>query len=433
MSRLLSQYTITWASNQFTITYASGPVSSQTFASRNYVVIAHPSITRLFYFGADNDSLTLLDYTLCTSPVSNSVSDIITKIQALIDATNELFQNKVIETNCFVADTTDTSKNLYFDLSGATTLTRTTLAFAQSTSKVISFPDRTDTVVLLGGNQVMSNKSLVANNCAVVDLSDNTKKLQFALAAATTGKTCTLTSNHTNTRSITLPDTDTTLAGLSVQQIFTALNTFSNQLALSGASSQVVFQPGGSGNTLTLSVSANPSASRALTFGDPGGNDSIAYLAATQALTGKTVTFQNSGMSGGTAGVMAIYYTYSTTATFVPSGGGGGTFTVNPTGALNLVRLDGFVLLSQQNFNATLNTATITQLTASGVVPSVFRPARTQQYNCFTQDGATGFAGICRTDTSGNLIIFKTQAIATWTNGNAVGLQFDMAFSYGLT
>lgn len=48
---------------------------------------------------------------------------------------------------------------------------------------------------------------------AIGDDGDNTKKFMWQLAGATTGKTMTLVSSHTNDRSITLPDATDTLVG----------------------------------------------------------------------------------------------------------------------------------------------------------------------------------------------------------------------------
>jgi hypothetical protein len=50
-------------------------------------------------------------------------------------------------------------------------------------------------------------------NVRVSDGTDNTKAVEFEVSGATTGKTCTITSSHTDDRAVTLPDATTTLIG----------------------------------------------------------------------------------------------------------------------------------------------------------------------------------------------------------------------------
>jgi hypothetical protein len=54
----------------------------------------------------------------------------------------------------------DSSKRMGLNLSGATTLTTTTLSFAQTVNRTITFPDATDTLVLLALAQTLTNKDL---------------------------------------------------------------------------------------------------------------------------------------------------------------------------------------------------------------------------------------------------------------------------------
>ncbi len=81
MTRLATNYTITWSSNTFTITYAS-TYGTTIFSSADYVFSAVDST--YFYFGSDNDSLTLLDYSKCTSPAAASVAALSTAVAALV-------------------------------------------------------------------------------------------------------------------------------------------------------------------------------------------------------------------------------------------------------------------------------------------------------------------------------------------------------------
>lgn len=95
-------------------------------------------------------------------------------------------------------------------------------------------------VVVTGSNDGTKQVSLTAWNAAHVinedtiyprpifaDVSDTTKRITTTLSGATTGKTLTLISAHTDNRSITFPDATTTLAGLAVSQTFTTQQTIS--------------------------------------------------------------------------------------------------------------------------------------------------------------------------------------------------------------
>jgi hypothetical protein len=272
-------------------------------------------------------------------------------------------------------DSTTPTKKAKIDVSGATATKTATLAFAQTVDRTYTFPDATDTVALLAASQLLQTKNLQvgggAGNCKLVDGTDTTKSISFDLATAATNTHTTFSCVQTANRSIQFPDATVTLASLT----------------------------------------------------------------GTEALTNKLVTFQNSGMSGGTPTQMGIYYGYSASKTFTPSGGTGGTFSANPSATLNLERLDGFVLFNLIAFNATLGSGsagTCTQLASAAAVPSGFRPSTNQQYSCFTQDGGTGFNGIVRVGTNGDITIFKDLNIDAWTNGNAIGLQFDLSFTYKL-
>lgn len=62
-----------------------------------------------------------------------------------------------------VQDDSDATKQVKFDISGATTSTATTLDFNQTTNKTLTFPDITDTVVTKTSTDTLENKTLDAS------------------------------------------------------------------------------------------------------------------------------------------------------------------------------------------------------------------------------------------------------------------------------
>lgn len=68
-------------------------------------------------------------------------------------------------------------------------------------------------VVTLTGSQTLTNKILSDSTSVFGHVSDVTKVLKFSLGGATTAKTLTIVSSHTNDRTITIPDVTDTLIG----------------------------------------------------------------------------------------------------------------------------------------------------------------------------------------------------------------------------
>lgn len=88
-----------------------------------------------------------------------------------------------------------TSGGNYFKLTGSPTGART-----------LTLPDATDTLVGKATSDTLTNKVLSDSTVKFGNVSDITKALLFSLGGATTGKTLTIVSSHTNNRTATFPD-----------------------------------------------------------------------------------------------------------------------------------------------------------------------------------------------------------------------------------
>jgi len=139
----------------------------------------------------------------------------------------------VRDTNFFIQQTSDITKQLKFDLLGATTGKVVTLDFNHTDNRTLTFPDITTTLAGLAGTQTFTG-SKTFNSVAVLsggffieNTTDPTKQLRFLLAGATTGKVMSFQSSHTDNRTLTFPDSTTSLAGLGVvSQSWTGTNDF---------------------------------------------------------------------------------------------------------------------------------------------------------------------------------------------------------------
>jgi len=150
--------------------------------------------------------------------------------------TNIFVGNTAIrDTNFFIQDGADITKQLNFELSGGTTGFVLTLASIITGNRTLTFPDTTTDLAGLGvlsqtwtGTNIFVGITQVrTGNFKIQNTADPTKQLDFALGGATTGKIITIVSNHSDDRILVLPDSSTDLAGLGVlSQTWTGTNDF---------------------------------------------------------------------------------------------------------------------------------------------------------------------------------------------------------------
>lgn len=97
--------------------------------------------------------------------------------------------------NVYIADAADTTKDVNFELNGATTAKTTTLVFSQSDDRSITFPDSTGTLATIDVAETFTNKTLTSPILTTPKIDDGHEH-------------CTITSaNQTNaSATITIPD-----------------------------------------------------------------------------------------------------------------------------------------------------------------------------------------------------------------------------------
>jgi hypothetical protein len=185
--------------------------------------------------------------------------------------TQTLTNKSLNNTTTFHIDNTDSSKKLGYQTSNATTNTTTILESKSTVNRTLSLPDITDSLVSKNsidtltnktlinptissinnggtvsfpfGNDtllsktstdIVTNKSLNNSNCAFVDGTDNTKKMNFSSVAASTATTLTLVDQQTTSQSLYIPnltsaDTLTTTGAnqtITGNKLFTAITGF---------------------------------------------------------------------------------------------------------------------------------------------------------------------------------------------------------------
>lgn len=172
------------------------------------------------------------------------------------DTTDNLTNKSLIDSSTWIIDEGDNTKKLQFQVSGITTATTRTLtvpdanttivgtdvaqvlsnktlddattliqdnsdntkkfrfeasSISTSTTRVLTVPDATDTLVVAAFAQTLTNKTFTDSTTFFQDEGDNTKKLQFQLSGITTA----------TTRTLTIPDANTTIVGTDATQIIT--------------------------------------------------------------------------------------------------------------------------------------------------------------------------------------------------------------------
>ena len=370
-------------------------------------------------------------------------------------ATQTLTNKSLNASNCRIVDNSDSTKKLALDASANTTGTTLTLAGSVTSNRTVTFPDPggNDSVSYLAATQTLTNKSLNASNCRIVDNIDSTKKLAFDVSGATSGKTLTLKCTNSDNQTIDLGNaSDAVVYRISTQDLLNKNlnNTSVSFFADADPTKKIAFDPSGATASTTLTLGSTVTANRNVTFADPGGDDSVSYLAATQTLTNKSlnassvkfvdnitnskkVAFDASGASASTTLTLASTVSANRSVTFADPGANDSVTYLAATQSLSNKSLNATNCTFFDNANNTrkiafdastaANSSTLTLSSGLGVSRTYTFPDVGGNANVVLSAGAQSIAG---SKTFSNSCFFPTgsgtSAAIGLNGGGAIGL-----------
>lgn len=263
-----------------------------TISDSNFSVVDNSDATKIAKFECSSISTgTTRTFTLPnasdTLVVTNGAQTLANK--TLANTTTATFLDNLLT----LQDNVDNTKQAQFQLSGITT----------ATTRTYTMPDANTTLVGTDAAQTLTNKTItIADNALTVqDNSDATKQLQLQLSGITTG----------TTRTLTVPDANTTIVGTDATQTLTnkTINILDSNLTIQDngdATKQVQFQASGitTGTTRTITIPDSNGTMLTTANGRSQGKETIWMPASAMA-----VPTTNGAAAGTTIGTNVVYRT----------------------------------------------------------------------------------------------------------------------------
>lgn len=216
--------------------------------------------------------------TLTVPDVGGVSQDILLSV-ATQNVENKTIKTSTIETTTEFGDSTDNTKQLAVDLTGATTATKTTLDFNQTANRTVTFPDATGTVGLFANagtdNRIVRMDGTDKVQDSGIELTDTNDLNSVRSIGGETGQNLTLTSATGQSLVLT---SDTNVSVTNAASVGGTL-TLASTLVFDKAT-----------NDLTVAVTDQATGVATATIPDLGGvSQDFVLTSQTQELTNKTL------------------------------------------------------------------------------------------------------------------------------------------------